>query len=83
MAQKANSLAVHTKWMCKYYIVFCPKYRRKAIYNQITVVPGTILRQLCQMEGRRDNRGALDADHVHMLVSIPPKVSVSSFGAAT
>ena len=47
MAQKANSLA-HTKWMCKYHIVFCPKYRRKAIYNQYREDLGEILRNLCQ-----------------------------------
>lgn len=78
MAQKANSLA-HTKWMCKYHIVFCPKYRRKAIYNQYREDLGQILRQLCQWKGVEIIEGHLMPDHVHMLVSIPPKISVSSF----
>ena len=78
MAQKANSLA-HTKWMCKYHIVFCPKYRRKAIYNQYREDLGMILRQLCQWKGAGMIEGHLMPDHVHMLVSIPPKISVSSF----
>jgi putative transposase len=78
MAQKANSLA-HTKWMCKYHIVFCPKYRRKAVYNQYREDLGQILRQLCQWKGVEIIEGHLMPDHVHMLVSIPPKISVSSF----
>ena len=78
MAQKANSLA-HTKWMCKYHIVFCPKYRRKAIYNQYREDLGEILRNLCQWKGVEIIEGHLMPDHVHMLVSIPPKISVSSF----
>ncbi len=78
MAQKANSLA-HTKWMCKYHIVFCPKYRRKAIYNQYRRDLGEILRNLCQWKGVEIIEGHLMPDHVHMLVSIPPKISVSSF----
>ena len=78
MAQKANSLA-HTKWMCKYHIVFCPKYRRKAIYNQYRKDLGEILRNLCQWKGVEIIEGHLMPDHVHMLVSIPPKISVSSF----
>ena len=78
MAQKANSLA-HTKWMCKYHIVFCPKYRRKAIYNQYREDLGQIFRQLCQWKGVEIIEGHLMQDHVHMLVSIPPKIAVSSF----
>ena len=78
MAQKANSLA-HTKWLCKYHIVFTPKYRRKAIYNQYRKDLGEILRQLCQWKGVEIIEGHLMPDHVHMLVSIPPKISVSSF----
>ena len=66
MAQKAHSLS-HTKWMCKYHIVFTPKYRRKVIYNQYRSSLGEII------------EGHLMADHVHMLVSIPPRISVSSF----
>lgn len=78
MAQKANSLA-HTKWLCKYRIVFTPKYRRKAIYNQYRKDLGEILRQLCQWKGVEIIEGHLMPDHVHMLVGIPPKISVSSF----
>ena len=78
MAQKANSLA-HTKWTCKYHIVFAPKYRRKIVYNQYRKDLGEILRQLCQWKGVEIIEGHLMPDHVHMLVSIPPKYSVSSF----
>ena len=77
VAQKANSLA-HTKWLCKYHIVFAPKYRRKAIYNQYRRDLGEILRQLCQWKGVETIEGHLMPDHVHMLVSIPPKIAVSS-----
>lgn len=78
VAQKANSLA-HTKWLCKYHIVFAPKYRRKVIYNQYRRDLGEILRQLCQWKGVEITEGHLMPDHVHMPVSIPPKISVSSF----
>ncbi len=77
MANQTNSLA-HTKWMCKYYIVFSPKYRRKAIYNQIRRDIGEILRELCKYKGVEIIEGHLMPDHVHILVSIPPKYSVSS-----
>lgn len=77
-AQKANSLA-HTKWPCKYHIVFTPKYRRKAIHNQYRKDLGEILRQLCMWKGAGIIEGHLMPDHVHMPVSIPPKLSVSSF----
>ena len=78
VAQKANSLA-HTKWPCKYHIVFTPKYRRKAIYNQYRKDLGEILRQLCMWKGVEIIEGHLMPDHVHMLVSIPPKLSVPGF----
>ncbi len=77
MANKSDSLA-HTKWMCKYHIVFSPKYRRKVIYNQIRKDIGEILRTLCQYKGIEIHEGHLMPDHVHLLVSIPPKYSVSS-----
>ena len=77
MANKSDSLA-HTKWMCKYHIVFTPKYRRKVIYNQIRRDVGEILRTLCQYKGVEIHEGHLMPDHVHLLVSIPPKHSVSS-----
>ncbi|WP_418726613.1 IS200/IS605 family transposase [Collinsella tanakaei] len=78
MAQKAYSLS-HTKWMCKYHIVFTPKYRRKIIYNQIRRDIGEILRRLCEYKGVEIIEGHLMPDHVHIPVGIPPKISVSSF----
>ena len=78
MANNANSLA-HTKWMCKYHIVFTPKYRRKEIYGQLREDIGEILRTLCRYKGVEIIEGHLMPDHVHMLVMIPPKMSVSSF----
>ena len=78
MAEKAYSLS-HTKWLCKYHIVFTPKYRRKIIYSQIRSDVGDILRRLCEYKGVRIIEGRLMPDHVHMLVSIPPKYNVSSF----
>ena len=77
MTQKAYNL-LHTKWMCKYHIVFMSKYRRKIIYNQIRDDVGQILRRLCECKGVEIIEGHLMPDHVHMLVSIPPKYSVSS-----
>ena len=78
MANKNNDLA-HTKWMCKYHIVFTPKYRRKVIYNQLKSDIRDILKQLCSYKGVEIIEGHLMPDHIHMLVSIPPKMSVSSF----
>mgnify|MGYP000475523989 CR=1 FL=1 len=78
MAKKENSLA-HTKWMCKYHIVFTPKYRRKVIYNQYKADIRDIIKQLCSYKGVEIIEGHLMSDHIHMLVSIPPKISVSSF----
>lgn len=77
MAQKAYSLS-HTKWMCKYHIVFTPKYRRKVIYNQIRSEIGEILRKLCEYKGIEIIEGHLMPDHVHVLLAIPPKYSVAS-----
>ena len=78
MAQKAYSLS-HTKWMCKYHIVFTPKYRRKVIYNQYRSSLGEIFHRLCSYKGVEIIEGHLMPDHVHMLVSIPPRISVASF----
>jgi putative transposase len=78
MANANNSLA-HTKWMCKYHIVFTPKYRRKVIFNQYKASIAKILRQLCEYKGVEIIEGHLMPDHVHMLVSIPPKYSVAQF----
>ncbi|WP_449720022.1 IS200/IS605 family transposase [Actinomadura verrucosospora] len=78
MGIKAQSSA-HTKWLCKYHIVFSPKFRRKVIFNNIRSRAGEILRDLCKYKGVEIIEGHLMPDHVHMLVSIPPKLSVSSF----
>ena len=78
MANIRDSLS-HTKWLCKYHIVFTPKYRRKAIYGQYKKSIGQILRQLCNYKGVEIIEGHLMVDHIHMLVSIPPKYSVSQF----
>jgi len=72
----AQSLA-HTKWLCKYHIVFTPKYRRKIIYNQIRADIRDIIKDLCKWKGVEILEGHMMADHVHLLLSIPPKYSVS------
>ena len=74
----AESLA-HTKWLCKYHIVFCPKYRRKIIYNKLRKDIQQIIRDLCKWKGVEILEGHMMPDHIHLLVSIPPKMSVSSF----
>lgn len=73
-----NSLS-HTRWNCKYYIVFIPKYRRKAIYGTIRQDVGQIIRQLCLYKNVEIIEAHACIDHIHMLVSIPPKLSVASF----
>ena len=78
MANKTNSLS-HTKWLCKYHIVIVPKYRRKIIYNKYRDSLKDILRLLCSYKGVEILEGHLMSDHVHMMVSIPPKISVASF----
>ena len=78
MANKAYSLA-HTKWMCKYHIVFIPKYRRKAIYGQYREDLRDIIKTLCKYKGVEIIEGHLMIDHVHLLVAIPPRVAVSDF----
>ena len=78
MGTKAHSLA-HTKWWCKYHIVFTPKYRRKIIFAQLRESIKEILQCLCKYKGVEILEGHLMPDHVHMLVSIPPKISVANF----
>ena len=73
-----NSLA-HTMWECKYHIVFAPKSRRQVIYGKIKGDIGQILRKLCEWKGVEIIEAEACPDHIHMLVSIPPKISVSSF----
>lgn len=74
-----NKSLAHTTWNCKYHIVFAPKYRRQIIYGQIKADIGRILRQLCERKGVEIIEATACPDHIHMLVSIPPKISVSSF----
>jgi putative transposase len=73
-----NSLS-HTKWNCKYHIVFCPKYRRQEIYGKIKEDVGKILRKLCEAKGVEIIEAEACLDHIHMLVSIPPHLSVAQF----
>ena len=81
MAKKANddSSLSHTRWNCKYHIVFIPKYRRKAIYGKLRADIGKILRQLCEYKGVEILEAHAMSDHIHMLVTIPPKLAVSNF----
>ena len=67
----------HTRWSCKYHIVFAPKYRRQIIYGKIKIDIGKILRMLCDRKGIEIVEAECCKDHVHMLVMIPPKYSVS------
>jgi putative transposase len=74
----AHSLS-HTKWNCKYHIVFAPKYRRKIFYEEKRIELGEILRELCKWKGVNIIEAEVCPDHIHMLLEIPPKMSVSSF----
>ena len=73
-----NSLA-HTKWNCKYHLVFAPKYRRKVFFEGKRLEIRDILRKLCEWKGVEIIEGEICPDHVHLLVSIPPKMSVAGF----
>ena len=73
-----HSLA-HSKRNCKYHIVFAPKYRRKAFYGEKRLEIGAILRELCKWKGVNIVEAEVCIDHVHMLIEIPPKISVASF----
>ncbi len=74
--QDFQSLA-HVKWDCKYHVVFLPKYRRKELYGKLRVAVGRILRDLCEQKEIGLVEGHVAPDHVHMLLSIPPKYSVA------
>ena len=78
MSNDNKSLA-HTKWNCKYHIVFAPKYRRKVAYGKFRAEVGRILRELCERKGVEIIEATACPDHIHMLISIPPKMSVSEF----
>ena len=73
-----KSLA-HTKWMCKYHVIFTPKYRRKIIYNKLKIDIRDIIKDLCKYKGVEILEGHMMPDHVHLGLNIPPKISVSSF----
>ena len=72
-----NKSLAHTKWRCKYHIVFCPKYRRKIIYNKIRKDIVDIIKDLCKYKGMEIIEGHAMPDHIHLLLSIPPKYSVA------
>ena len=67
----------HSRWECKYHVVFIPKYRKKAIFGQIRRELGDVLKGLAQQKESRIEEGHLRSDHVHMMISIPPKFAVS------
>jgi len=72
-----NSLS-HTRWLCKYHVVFIPKCRRKRLYGVVKKQLGPVFRTLAEQKGCRIEEGHIMPDHVHMLISIPPKLAVSS-----
>jgi len=77
MKEKDISQLQHTTWRCQYHVVFAPKYRRLVIYGQIKKDIGQILRKLCEQKGVEIIEAEACPDHIHMLISIPPKYSVS------
>ena len=78
MKLDTSSLA-HTKWECKYHIVFAPKYRRQIIYGKIKQDIGQMIRKLCEYKGVEIIEAEACKDHIHMLISLPPKYSLSQF----
>ena len=75
----ANNSLAHTKWNCKYHIVFAPKFRRMMFFKENKEEIGSILRELCSWKGVTIIQAEVCPDHIHMLVEIPPKMSVSGF----
>ena len=67
----------HTKWDCKYHVIFIPKYRRRALYGQLRRHLGEVFRKLAEQKESRIEEGHLMPDHVHMMIAIPPKYAVS------
>ena len=78
MKDTVQSLS-HSKWNCKYHIVFAPKYRRQEVYGKLTSDIGRILRQLCEQKNVEIIEAEACPDHIHMLLSIPPNISVAQF----
>lgn len=68
----------HTKWSCKYHVIFIPKYRRKRLYGVVKRELGSVFRRLAEQKESRIVEGHMMSDHVHMLLEIPPKLAVSS-----
>ena len=79
MEKNTVNHSAHSTWRCQYHIVFAPKYRRKAIYGQLKADIGYILRKLCEAKGVEIIEAEACVDHIHMLVSIPPYMSVAQF----
>ncbi len=79
MNYRNNNTLAHTSWSCKYHIVFALKFRRKVFYGEKRTEIGAILRKLCEWKQVNILEAEVCLDHVHMLVEIPPKVSVSGF----
>ena len=77
MQEKDINSLEHTRWRCQYHVVFAPKYRRMAIYGEIKADIGVILRKLCEQKGIEIIEAEACPDHIHMLLSIPPKMSVA------
>lgn len=76
---KGSNSLVRTSWKCKYHIVFVPKYRRQIIYGKYKRSVGEIIRELCDRKGVTVHEANACSEHIHMLMSIPPKLRVSSF----
>lgn len=74
-----NHSLSHSKWNCKYHIVFAPKYRRQVVYGQLKADIGKILRTLCEQKKVNIIEAEACPDHIHMLVEIPPNISVAQF----
>lgn len=74
-----SSSLSHTRWKCQYHIVFIPKYRRKVMYGNVKADVREVLKKLCEFKKVEIVEGAVCADHVHLCVSIPPKLAVSEF----
>ena len=74
-----NQSLTHTRWKCQYHIVFIPKYRRKVMYGKMKEDIREILRTLCRYKKVEIIEGAVCADHVHLFLSIPPKIAISEF----
>src|ERR1051326_3013087 len=70
----------HSKWECKYHVIFIPKYRRKTLYGELRKHLGEVLRKLAAQKESRIEEGHLMPDHVHMMIAIPPKYAVSAGG---